>query len=185
MDACEQFVIDSCVATTHPGKPLNKAQNAAMKDLLERVVPDGDMWNSRWDGFWDTCSIGMAVELREAIRSVREDYGETGDDESTSERAVKIFRSVIEESLQRGPGFCCNKIRATDGREAWICFCVNDAAETTIEGVYSTPLAAEEDLRAQGLVFPSKHEKPPQVFKTTGRTSMCCTCCAEQSASGC
>jgi hypothetical protein len=157
----EQGAIDSCIAAIHSGKSLSRAEIAAVEHLINRAIPDGDIWNASWSGFRDTCQIGIAVELHEVIREVREDWGETGDDESTSEEAVQVFRSVIEGSLERGPGFYCKKIRATDGREAWICFCLNDAAETTIEGLFLTPLAAEENLRAQGWVFPKQHEVPP------------------------
>jgi hypothetical protein len=157
----EQCVIDSSIAAIHSGESLTRVQIAALEETIKRAIPSGDVWNSSWPGFRETCQIGMAVELDEVIREVREDWGETGDDESTSEAAVQTFRSVIEQSFERGPGFYCKKICATDGREAWICFCHNDAAETTMEGLFLTPLAAEENLRAQGWVFPSEHEVPP------------------------
>lgn len=158
----DQSVIDSCIATTHAKKALTPSQIAALESLIERVVPDGDVWNSDWPGFRATCQIGMGVQLREVIRSVREDYGETGEDGSNIEEAVEVFRSVIQEKLEGGGlGFFCRKIRATDGNEAWICFCLNDAPEYTIEDLYCTPLDAENGLRAQGWVFPSKEEAPP------------------------
>ena len=91
-----------------------------------------DVWNSRSVGSWGIVTLGLGVHLASEAIEVIEQYGRPGDPDATDAERVSAYRRTSDGAIEGGPIFFAVRIRAGDGREGWLGFEHNDAAEVIV-----------------------------------------------------
>ena len=157
----EQQLLDRCIADIQSGKKISRARHTALVAMIRLHSQRMDVWNSSWVGFRGIVTLGLGVHLADESIEVIEQYGKPGDADGTDEERVEGYRSAIEGAIERGPIFYAVRIHSSDGREGWLGFEHNDAAEVIFMDGFPDPVAFVKMLRADGWVFPFDVEPPP------------------------
>jgi hypothetical protein len=142
-----QVMADNWVEAVHSGQVIDQAGIDQFHKLLTDVDGYIDFYNSEWSGFNQLDEFPFnAISLQKCIDNC---------EDLEDEEILWAFRWVMEE--YEYICFFLREIISTDGRSAWIL--VNSISmgqagiEEKIAGVFTTPLATEMYLRANGYFF--------------------------------
>ena len=145
----EQQFVQRCVDAVHSGQALDEADYDEFKKLVNELEPGGDFYNSVSPEFGETDEFGFgAISLDQFVSECR--GGELDADD-----IVWRFRAWNEQDSSSF--YFLKKVRAASGRSGWaLVQCriqgQGGSAERMV-GLFVSPLAAEDHLRADGYVF--------------------------------
>ena len=125
-----------------------------------------DVHNSCWEGFREQLNFGPAVHLDDLLIQIDEAYGLSEVKEMSEAKAIDLAHGVLRAQIEGGAVlFYAVAIRDRAGKNAWLGFSHNDAAEVALEGVFADALTFENKLRSSGHIFPASDGPLP-----SGRT---------------
>ena len=157
----EQHLLDQCINDIQSGQKIGGARRTALVALIRLRTEQMDVWNLEWVGFREIVTLGPGVLMTDEALEIIEQYGKPGDPTATDAERVEAYRHSIEGAIERGPVFYTVCIRSSEGRDTWLGFEHNEAAEVTFVDGFPDPVAFENMLRADGWVFPFDIEPPP------------------------
>lgn len=142
----EQQFVQRCVDAVHSGQALDEADYDEFKKL-----GDSDFYNALSPEFGEIDEFGFgAISLDHFVSECR---GQELDDDYI----VWRFRAWNEEDSSSF--YFVREVRAASGRSAWIlaqCRSHGHGVSPRMVGLFVSPLAAEDHLRADGYVFDGK-----------------------------
>lgn len=153
--------MDKCVAEVHSRGYVSATLHSAMIAIIKLHAPRMDIYNSRWAGLVSWADLGPGIYAEDLRSELDDEYGY--DNLKTMPQAERIdaARTVIGRMIELGPVFYAAAIRDQGGRNAWIGFMHNDAAEIFLQGIYPDVAAFETAMRVSGWIFPAKGNPSP------------------------